>query len=187
MNVICWGFIVALFTAGASPAADAPLVVVDPGHGGTNTGAPGVGGVYEKRATLAMGRCVAARLRARGVRVRLTRDDDRYLSLRQRGRIANELGADRFVSIHFNATEDHDQRGFETFILTPRAPYVAGRALRTRVCSRWRLHISPSTAAGPTEGRVFGECSEPVKSGFRRPIRRSVTYHEDNAVPSSTH
>jgi len=117
---------------GASPSADAPLVVVDAGHGGTNTGAPGYrDGLFEKRVTLEMARCVAAHLQLAGYRVELTREDDRYLSLRERVRRANELRADRFVSLHFNATESHDQRGFETYILTPDALDIDGRALRT--------------------------------------------------------
>lgn len=106
--------------------------MLDPGHGGTNTGAPGYReGLFEKRATLQMARCVAAHLQLAGYRVELTREDDRYVSLRERVRRANQLRADRFVSIHFNATEAHDQRGFETFILTPDALEIDGRALRT--------------------------------------------------------
>lgn len=115
----------------AQPPADAPLIVIDPGHGGANTGAPGAEpGVYEKRETLAMARCVAERLRAAGFRVALTRERDEYVSLRDRVRRAHALGADRFVSIHFNATERHDQRGYETYVLTPEAIEVDAPALR---------------------------------------------------------
>jgi len=145
MNLICWMLVAALATAGGSAVADRPLIVLDPGHGGTNTGAPGVGGVYEKQATLRLARCVGERLREQGLRVALTREDDRYLSLRQRVRYANELGADRFVSIHFNATEDHDQRGFETYILTARAVDVDGRALRVEDGAP-REGVAPETA-----------------------------------------
>jgi N-acetylmuramoyl-L-alanine amidase len=127
-------------SASAWPAAatDAPapgqkLVVLDPGHGGANTGAASVDSrVYEKRITLALATCVRDRLRERGVAVVLTRADDRYLSLRERVRLANQLGADLLVSIHGNATEDHAQRGYETFVLTPEALDIDGRALRDR-------------------------------------------------------
>src|SRR5438128_8541775 len=76
--------------AAAPPAAGIsararPLVVIDPGHGGSNPGATGaVPGVVEKRVTLAVARRVRELLIARGIDVVLTRDDDRTLTLRQR-------------------------------------------------------------------------------------------------------
>lgn len=119
-----------LLTAAAS-SGNGRLVVIDAGHGGTNTGAASVAAdVYEKQVTLDMATCVAERLVLDGFHVEMTRTDDRYLSLRHRVRRANELRADLFVSIHANATETHDQRGFETFILTPDALDIDGRALR---------------------------------------------------------
>src|SRR6185503_17166729 len=79
------------------------LVVIDPGHGGSNTGARSVvDGVYEKHLTLLLARAVAERLEARGVDVRLTRELDEYVSLRERVLRANRLRADLFVSIHTN-------------------------------------------------------------------------------------
>lgn len=108
-----------------------PIVVIDPGHGGTNTGAAGVEhGFYEKAFTLAMARGVADRLRAQGARVVLTRERDTYLTLRERVRRANQLQADLFVSLHANATPSHQHSGYETFILSPRAIDIDGRALR---------------------------------------------------------
>jgi len=118
----------------AQPAATrSALVVIDPGHGGANLGAPSVvRGVYEKSVTLDLARSVEAELSERGVQVVLTRQKDEYLLLRQRVRKANEHHADLFVSLHCNATEKHTQRGYETFILTPEALDVDGRALRGR-------------------------------------------------------
>src|SRR5436190_20089833 len=98
----------------SASAAAAPRVVLDPGHGGSNTGAAGVvEGLYEKRLTLALAHAVARRLEAAGVAVTLTRDGDRYVSLRERVRIANAAGADLFVSLHANASPTRAQRGFE--------------------------------------------------------------------------
>jgi N-acetylmuramoyl-L-alanine amidase len=126
--------------------AAGPLVVIDPGHGGTNTGAPGFeAGFYEKQLTLVLSRDLAWRLEQMGYRVALTRDRDVYLTLRQRVRQANQLGADLFVSVHANATETHAQRGYETFILTPRAVDVDGRALRARDGAP-RAQLDASTA-----------------------------------------
>ncbi len=107
------------------------LVVLDPGHGGSNTGAPGaVPGLHEKRFTLALAREVEARLREAGIAVVLTRDSDRYLTLRERTQQANRRGADLFVSLHANASPDHAQQGFETYLLTPAALDADARALR---------------------------------------------------------
>jgi N-acetylmuramoyl-L-alanine amidase len=109
----------------------APLIVIDPGHGGTNSGAPAaVPGLYEKQVTLALARLLWEELTERGYRVVMTRDRDVYLTLRQRVRLANRLGADLFVSIHTNATTSHTQRGYETFVLPPEALDVQARALR---------------------------------------------------------
>jgi N-acetylmuramoyl-L-alanine amidase len=121
------------FLSGAAWASDGrkPLVVIDPGHGGTNVGAAGVEGrVYEKQLNLVLSRQVARELESRGVRVVLTRDDDSYISLRRRIARANELDADAFVSIHGNATGTGHERGYETFILTPRAVDIDARAIR---------------------------------------------------------
>jgi N-acetylmuramoyl-L-alanine amidase len=117
--------------AAAAPAPAAPRVVLDPGHGGSNTGAAGViEGLYEKRLTLALARAVEQRLRAAGVDVVLTRRDDRYVSLRERVRIANAADAALFVSLHANASPTRAQRGTETYILTPEALAVDSVALR---------------------------------------------------------
>lgn len=122
-----------------SPAAWPPaaresgrkLVVLDPGHGGSNTGAKSVvDGVYEKHLTLLLAREVEERLAARGVAVRLVRELDEYVSLRERVERANRLDADLFVSIHCNASDARSQRGFETWVLTPRAADIDARALR---------------------------------------------------------
>jgi N-acetylmuramoyl-L-alanine amidase len=111
------------------PASPASIVVLDPGHGGSNPGARGIG-YHEKELTLALAGRVADRLRARGVDVRLTRTGDRTLTLRQRVEIANRAPADVFVSIHANASPSRSRRGFETFVLPPHGVDVEGRALR---------------------------------------------------------
>lgn len=120
-----------------APRAAAPIVMLDPGHGGSNAGARqphagarGAAGLTEKQLTLALTSRVADRLRARGVDARLTRTDDRTLTLRRRVELANHARADLFVSIHANASLSHARRGFETFVLTAQSVDVEGRALR---------------------------------------------------------
>jgi N-acetylmuramoyl-L-alanine amidase len=124
--------IAALFvatTAAASPQH--PVVVLDPGHGGSNPGAHGTGDLLEKQLTLAIAQLVAAQLRAHDVDVRLTRDDDRTLTLRQRVAFADAIPADLLVSIHANASPTRTQRGYETYVLTVKGVDVDARALRS--------------------------------------------------------
>ena len=120
-----------LFLAATAMAAPASRVVVlDPGHGGTNPGTHGAK-LHEKQVTLSLATQVADRLRAKGITTLLTRTGDRTLTLRQRVARADELPADLFVSIHANASPTRTQRGFETFVLTPRGVDVDARALRS--------------------------------------------------------
>src|SRR5690606_28894457 len=80
-------------------------VVVDPGHGGAETGAIGPAGTMEKELTLALARSLAARLRSElGLEVVLTRNDDVVVGLDARAAIANQHRADLFLSIHLNST-----------------------------------------------------------------------------------
>ena len=82
-----------------------PLVVIDAGHGGRDPGA-GTGAMREKDLTLAIARALRSDLlRNGGIRVALTRDDDRFLSLAERSAIARRMGADLFISIHADSTE----------------------------------------------------------------------------------
>jgi N-acetylmuramoyl-L-alanine amidase len=85
--------------------ATRPLVVIDPGHGGKDPGA-GTTGTLEKDLTLALALALRDELlRGGGVRVALTRSDDRYIFLGERSAIARRLGADLFISIHADSTE----------------------------------------------------------------------------------
>jgi N-acetylmuramoyl-L-alanine amidase len=109
-----------------------PLVVLDPGHGGSNAGAQGaVPSLHEKQLTLAIAMQVAAKLREHGISVELTRTDDRTLTLRQRTDAADRANADLFVSIHANASPTRTQRGYETYVLTTKGVDVDARALRS--------------------------------------------------------
>jgi N-acetylmuramoyl-L-alanine amidase len=108
-----------------------PIVVLDPGHGGSNLGAAGATGIHEKQLSLILAAAVADRLRTRGITVQLTRTDDRTLTLRQRVALADQLPADLFISIHANASPTRTQHGYETYVLTAHGIDVDGRALRS--------------------------------------------------------
>lgn len=118
--------------AAATAPHPRPLVVLDAGHGGSNTGATGaVPGLYEKQLTLTVARLVRDRVAAHGIDVIMTRERDATLTLRQRVALANQRAADLFVSIHANASPERVQRGFETYVLTAAGVDVDGRALRS--------------------------------------------------------
>lgn len=97
-----------------------PIVVIDAGHGGKDPGAAGQSGsVVEKQLTLAMAREVADLLEQRGrVRVAMTREDDRYLTLEQRAEIARRLQAGLFVSIHMDSAPNPAAKGVTVYSLS---------------------------------------------------------------------
>ncbi len=94
-----------------------PVIVIDPGHGGKDAGAV-ANGYKEKDINLKVALKVAKILKKYGYKVILTRDDDSYVPLSTRARIANKSNATLFVSIHCNASRDRDARGFETYFLS---------------------------------------------------------------------
>jgi len=92
-------------------------VIIDPGHGGHDTGAIGKSGTREKDVTLAISQKLAAELKERGLEVILTRDDDRYVRLESRAQFANESRGDLFISIHCNSAPNAKLHGVETYTL----------------------------------------------------------------------
>ena len=114
-------------SAGRAPAPPTPsrglrTVVIDPGHGGEESGAVGPSGLLEKDLTLEIARTLRDRLRQRlPVKVVLTRDDDSLLPLDTRSAIANQNKADLFISIHLNSYLGAEARGAETYFLSTEA------------------------------------------------------------------
>jgi N-acetylmuramoyl-L-alanine amidase len=153
----------------ASPAAPAeplpPLlgtprtvlqtIVIDPGHGGEDAGVRGADGVEEKQVTLDVARRLRAMIENRlGVRVIMTREEDRALGLDERAAVANNSKADLFLSVHANAAPVRSVAGAEVFHLRldPEAEEarrsaeaeaialpVLGGATRTLDVIRWDL------------------------------------------------
>jgi len=99
------------------------VVVLDPGHGAHDWGATGVGGIMEKDIVLKVGQNAAACLRESkpDLKVFLTRDEDSFLPLADRSKVANNLNADVFVSIHANSARNVKARGIETYLMNPEA------------------------------------------------------------------
>ena len=131
-------------TSGAfsGPQALAPVtaslgvrkIVLDPGHGGNDSGARAAHGIWEKEVTLEIARDLRAQLQKASYDIAMTRDRDAFVSLRQRAQIANAAQADLFVSIHVNSVPSRDCHAVETYYLgqadDPRAEQLAGRENR---------------------------------------------------------
>jgi len=93
------------------------VVVLDPGHGGKDSGASGLNGLEEKDLVLDIARRVRVHLANAGLQVRMTRDNDRFIELEERSMKAANWKADLFVSIHVNASRNRSASGLETYIL----------------------------------------------------------------------
>ena len=123
-------------TSAETPAAPAPVpppaappftanrpalqtIVIDPGHGGEDNGTAGAGGTLEKHVTLDVARRVKALVETRlGIRVVLTREDDRRVELDERAALANNSKADLLISVHANAALASAISGAEVFYLS---------------------------------------------------------------------
>ncbi|MDP1737772.1 MAG: N-acetylmuramoyl-L-alanine amidase [Caulobacter sp.] len=113
------------------PARDCPrVVVIDPGHGGKDPGAPGKT-AHEKDVTLAAAKALKARLERTGrYRVVLTRTSDVYIPLESRVRIARAADADLFISLHADSGPSTDTRGASVYTLSERGESRVTRVLR---------------------------------------------------------
>ncbi|MFL2585767.1 MAG: N-acetylmuramoyl-L-alanine amidase [Parvicellaceae bacterium] len=94
-------------------------IVIDPGHGGKDPGAISPNKNYEKTVVLKVSLLLGDLIKKAypEVEVIYTRDDDRFIGLAKRAKIANEIGADLFISVHANAVDNSSANGFETWVL----------------------------------------------------------------------
>jgi N-acetylmuramoyl-L-alanine amidase len=134
-------------------------IVLDPGHGGKDPGAIGIGGLAEKDIVLSVAKKLAARLRREmGMEVILTRKDDRFVALENRTAIANAEDADLFVSLHVNASPNPEARGIETYYLDNTSDEAALRlAARENGTPKKNMKLEDSiTLAHRLQGSLVG-------------------------------
>ena len=176
--------------SGTSLAAQLGLkvrrVVVDAGHGGRDTGAIGPHGVREKDLALAIAHKVAARLKALGFQVVMTRKTDTFVSLDERTRIANESHADLFVSVHCNAARKRKLEGVETWTLNVSSDRYAARlaafenAEADRTVSDLRMILADlATKANASDAR---DLAQSVQSSLVRTLRGRVGRVRDHGI-----
>jgi N-acetylmuramoyl-L-alanine amidase len=117
-------------------------VVIDAGHGGHDVGTSGPSGLYEKDVVLdvavRLGKLIEERL---GAEVIYTRTDDRYIKFGDRTKLANDNGADLFISIHANSARSRGVRGVETYYLNLKGdPWAMAVASRENAASDHSIH-----------------------------------------------
>ena len=95
------------------------LLIIDPGHGGTDTGVKSRSGLIEKNLTLRLARQLERICRENQIKVKLTRSSDKRLFPQQRANIANKSSGDLFISFHFNASFSPKQSGFRIYVNKP--------------------------------------------------------------------
>ena len=128
-------------------------IVIDPGHGGIETGAKGKFGALEKDITLAIGLKLRAIIEKNlAFRVFMTRDKDMDVSLENRSALANNHKADLFISIHANGSPRKNSHGSETYFLSQNATDEESRRL---------AYLENSS--GDLEGRIEGDGRDDIK------------------------
>jgi N-acetylmuramoyl-L-alanine amidase len=175
----------------ATPRTPLQTIVIDPGHGGDDRGARGVRGAEEKAVTLEVARRLRTLIAMRlGIRVILTRDDDRTITLDERAAIANNSKADLFLSLHANAAPVAAVAGAEVFYVrldregedARRAAesgvplQVLGGAMRAIDVIQWDLaqarHVDASAVlAGILEENLRGQVPMATRPRQDAPLR----------------
>jgi N-acetylmuramoyl-L-alanine amidase len=114
----------------ALPVRERRLVVIDPGHGGMDPGAIGVRKTKEKDVVLNFAKALRDAIRAGGkYDVELTREDDRFLTLKDRVKFARERQADLFIAVHADTVRGQSARGATLYTLSDKASDAEAEAL----------------------------------------------------------
>lgn len=153
-------------------------IIIDPGHGGKDPGALGIGEVKEKDVTLATSKKIRDELKKLmpGVKVVLTRENDTFVELYRRGQIANNAGGKLFVSIHCNSMPEkpHPASGFECYILRPGRSADATR-VAIRENSVIKLEYGQEKYAGmTTETTIMAAMAQSAFARFSETLAQRI-------------
>lgn len=167
-----------------TPPAKAPVVMLDPGHGGRDPGAIGVSGTHEKRITLAAGLELKRLLESsRQYRVEMTRTRDVFIPLDDRVARARARGAALFVSLHADALPDHSVRGASVYTLGATASDAQTAALARRENSADRYVGAHWRDTPPEVARILGSLvRRETRAGSTR-IARNLVGSLDRELP----
>lgn len=123
--------------SGSSNVLNGKTIVIDPGHGGKDSGAKGdQQGTLEKNVTLKTAQTLTDKLQAAGARVILTRDADVFISLATRVQIAKTYHADAFISLHYNASLYPSATGIASYYYTAPKDLALAKAIQTKMADQ---------------------------------------------------
>jgi N-acetylmuramoyl-L-alanine amidase len=163
-------------------------IVIDPGHGGHDTGTIGPTGLMEKDlcldVALRLGKIIQQRLP--GADVVYTRADDTFIPLEERTNIANQAKADLFISIHANSSRDHAARGIETYYLNMKgsaeAMEVAARENATAEQGVHDLQDLVKKIAQTEKIEESKEFAEDIQDSLAKRVQKSSKTVKDRGV-----
>ena len=173
-----------LLGTGESPFASfdegVATVMIDPGHGGTDLGRAGLGGLLEKDVALAIADRVAVDLRREGFYVFMTRSSDSRVPLKRRAEIANLAGADIFVSIHCGAWHSASASGFRVSYYVPTSDdFVDKNSAGTRGLKRGSRGVQREGAGDLQWGRTQADLTDESRA-----LARAVRGQMSDALPN---
>ena len=160
-------------------------IVIDPGHGGNDTGAMGRHGLIEKNLCLDVAKRLGQLIKENvaGAEVVYTREEDKYVSLEERTAIANNSDADLFISIHANSSDSSEVRGVETYYLSlATSPDSMKVATRENATGQSSLHDLPKLVQTIARNAKISE-SEQLAGDIQAALSRRlelVSRHETN-------
>ncbi|MEC1436836.1 SH3 domain-containing protein [Bacillus spizizenii] len=143
--------------AGEPPVSDSPsgngslnnkTIIVDPGHGGKDSGTIGYSGKFEKNLTIKTAKLLASKLRSAGADVYVTRQDDTFVSLQSRVSTSHYRNADAFISIHYDSYADTSTRGSTAYYYSPAKDEELASDVHSEVVKRSSI---------PDRGVLFGD------------------------------
>lgn len=160
-------------------ADESVVIVIDPGHGGpTETGACYEKlDLYEKNIDLLTAKALAEELRTyNNVKVYLTREDDTEVSLDDRTKFAKDVGADLFVSVHFNGSEHHRYYGTEIFTSAYGDCYRVGHSVADYIYDEWEAMGCVNKGIKTRKGD-FGDYYAVIRNGKNADIPAIILEH----------
>ncbi len=162
----------------ASPISLTKVIVIDPGHGGHDPGASGAQG-FEKDVNLAAALALKERLeRSPRYRVVLTREDDTYVPLEDRVRIAQRSGADLFISLHSDSGGDATVRGASVYTLSDKA---SNRATRFVKRDDWFMKASLTGDRGVSD--ILFDLTQRATKNRSAAFANTLVSHIDGKAP----
>ncbi|MCY8473229.1 SH3 domain-containing protein [Bacillus halotolerans] len=135
-------------SASGSGSLKNKAIVVDPGHGGKDSGTIGYSGQFEKKLTIKTAKLLASKLRSAGADVYVTRQDDTFVSLQSRVSTSHYRNADAFISIHYDSFADTSTRGSTAYYYSPAKDQELASDVHSEVVKRSSI---------PDRGVLFGD------------------------------